>query len=272
MLWSKIDSQVDQDNDTNDGVLISAWQDSNIVRFATTIHTGKEWIIRERKKPKATSTSAAITRVPFEAFPNSSGLKKAAKLGRQRKEYVHRRLLPIPGMVDDYNHFMNGVDIADQLWAKFTTEQRTYWSWLPLFYFYFDTAIINAYLLYMAHWNPSIVVKKKIRSTHRAFREILVDSLLLQYRPALVRIYRSPRNLPTARLDRPLKIHQKIHGVPGKCLFCRFSKDMCQVRLGNIGGAGNTIKIRSTRTTCSHCGIYLCTNCFVSFHNFKSIA
>jgi hypothetical protein len=61
------------------------------------------------------STSAAITKVPFEAFPSSPTPKKAAKLGRQRKEYVHRWLLLIPGMVDDYNYFMNGVDIADQL-------------------------------------------------------------------------------------------------------------------------------------------------------------
>jgi hypothetical protein len=158
MLWSKIDGQVDQDNDTSNGVLISAWQDSNVVRFATTIHTGKEWVIRERKKPKGTSTSATITKVLFEAFPNSIALQKAAKLGCKRKEYVHRRLLPIPGMVNDYNHFMNGVDIADQLQAKFTTKQRTHRSWLPLFYFCLDTAIINAYILYIAYLNPSVAI------------------------------------------------------------------------------------------------------------------
>ena len=64
---------------------------------------------------------------------------------------MHRRLLPIPSMVDDYNHFMNSVDIANQLQAKFTTKQQTHRTWLPLFYFYLDTAIVNAYILYMAH-------------------------------------------------------------------------------------------------------------------------
>jgi hypothetical protein len=29
-------------------------------------------------------------------------------------------------MVDDYNYFMNGVDLVDQLWAKFTTKQQTH--------------------------------------------------------------------------------------------------------------------------------------------------
>jgi hypothetical protein len=63
-LWSKV-----QDNDTGDGVLISLWQDSAVVKFATTIHQGTEWVVQERKKPRDSSSSAAITKAPFEAFP-----------------------------------------------------------------------------------------------------------------------------------------------------------------------------------------------------------
>ena len=29
--------------------------------------------------------------------------------------YKHTCLLPIPGAIDNYNHYMGGVDIADQL-------------------------------------------------------------------------------------------------------------------------------------------------------------
>jgi hypothetical protein len=106
-------------------VLISAWQDSSIVKLATTIHQGTKWVVREQKKPKNTSTSATITKVPFKAFPDPTAPKLVSvQKGRKRKDYDHRRQLPIPGIVDDYNHFMNGVDIADQLRAKFTTEQR----------------------------------------------------------------------------------------------------------------------------------------------------
>jgi hypothetical protein len=35
--------------------------------------------------------------------------------------YEHTRRLPIPGTINGYNHFMGGVDIADQLRAGFTT-------------------------------------------------------------------------------------------------------------------------------------------------------
>jgi hypothetical protein len=68
--------------------------------------------------------------------------------------------------VDDCNHIINGVDIAYQLQAKFTAEQQTHRTWLPLFYFCLDTTIVNAYPLFMALWKPSIAAKKKIRSTH----------------------------------------------------------------------------------------------------------
>ena len=38
--------------------------------------------------------------------------------------YEHTRILPILGAIDDYNSFMGGVDIVDQLRAGFTTQQR----------------------------------------------------------------------------------------------------------------------------------------------------
>jgi hypothetical protein len=109
-----------------DTTLILVWQNSAVVRFLTTIHTGKEWVVRERKKPKASLSNPVITRALFKAFPSTDKHLIAARRSCRGKEYVHRRLLPIPGMVDDYNYFMNGVDIADQLRAKFTVHQRTH--------------------------------------------------------------------------------------------------------------------------------------------------
>jgi hypothetical protein len=95
--------------------LVSIWQDSNKVGFCTTIHDGTEWVVRNRKCLKGTSTSAAITRQPFYMFSLPSGCKEL---------YENTRLLPIPGAINDYNHHMGGVDIADQLRAGFSTQQR----------------------------------------------------------------------------------------------------------------------------------------------------
>jgi hypothetical protein len=92
--------------------LVSVWQDSNKVGFCTTIHNGTEWVVRNRKRPKGISTSAAITKQPFYMFTLPIGCKEP---------YEHTRLLPIPSAIDDYNHHMGGVDIADQLRASFST-------------------------------------------------------------------------------------------------------------------------------------------------------
>jgi hypothetical protein len=93
-------------NELHAPTLVSVWQDSNKVGYCTTIHDGTEWVVRNRKRPKGTSTSAAITKQPFCMFSPPSGCKEL---------YEHTRLLPIPGAIDDYNHYMGGVDIADQL-------------------------------------------------------------------------------------------------------------------------------------------------------------
>ena len=61
--------------------------------------------------------------------------------------YEHTRLLPIPGAINDYNHYMGGVDIADQLRAGFSTQQRGVKPWRPLFYWLLDSTIINAFPL-----------------------------------------------------------------------------------------------------------------------------
>jgi hypothetical protein len=40
------------------------------------------------------------------------------------KSHTNTRLLPIPSAIDDYNYHIGGVDIADQLQAGFSTQQR----------------------------------------------------------------------------------------------------------------------------------------------------
>jgi hypothetical protein len=92
--------------------LVSVWQDSNKVGFCTTNHDGTEWPVQNRKRPKGTSTSATITKQPFYMFSSPS---------RCKEPYEHTRLLPIPGAIDDYNHYMGGVDITDQLQTGFST-------------------------------------------------------------------------------------------------------------------------------------------------------
>jgi hypothetical protein len=119
-------------------ILVSIWQDSNKVGFCTTIHDGTEWVVKNRKRPKGTSTSTTITKQPFHMFSPPVGCKEP---------YEHTRLLPILGAIDDYNHHIGGVDIVDQLQAGFSTQQRLVKPWWALFHWLLDTTIINAFRL-----------------------------------------------------------------------------------------------------------------------------
>jgi hypothetical protein len=78
-------------------ILCFVWQDNNAVLGVTTaysLHRSKEdTIIRNRKRPKLISTNARITRPIFGDLA--------------------RKDLAIPKVIDDYNHHMNSVDLAN---------------------------------------------------------------------------------------------------------------------------------------------------------------
>jgi hypothetical protein len=283
-LYSQVDENKKLDPKTNqeiDGldrsVLISVWQDNNIVRFCSTIHDGIEWAIRCRKKPRNTSTMSIITKKPFINFENT--LDTSGSSRRPKISYVHRRYLPIPGMVNDYNHFMGGVDIADQYRARFCVQQRTQRNWLALFYWLLDTTIINAFLLSEMQRKATTTNAdaKKVRSTHLAFREDLVQGLITPYKATMQRVYITQNTpLPVSRFDLPAELHQKAKlQSTRKCLFCRWMhsqhKEMMQKHFFTIGGTNSAIRVTQTKNYCSHCQVSLCTKCFESFHSFKDL-
>jgi hypothetical protein len=70
-----------------------------------TIDKDEDFVENERRRPRDTSTDANFTRGIFGEEATIT--------------------LKIPRIVDDYNHNMNGVDIADQLRSNYST-QRTH--------------------------------------------------------------------------------------------------------------------------------------------------
>jgi hypothetical protein len=109
-----------------------------------------------------------------------------------------------------------------------------------------------------------------VRGTYRAFREALINELLLQYKIEPARKYSNGRHLPACRPARPNNIHEKMKTTYcSRCYFCRFRKDMLKMRLSIIGGVGSLSNVRQTQVMCKHCQVYLCTNCFPLFHDFE---
>jgi Transposase IS4 len=84
--WGTLYSEPTIGNDINQ----LAWKDNALVLFLSTTHeTGQDQVvIRHRKRPALTSTSAKTARKAFGSEPEKD--------------------LPIPKFIDDYNHYMGG--------------------------------------------------------------------------------------------------------------------------------------------------------------------
>jgi hypothetical protein len=79
-----------------DSTIYFLWQDKNAVLGLTTAHCLKnDTIKRLRKRPSPTSVNAVIVRSVF---------------GDEVFKWLH-----IPRAIDDYTHYMNGVDRSNQL-------------------------------------------------------------------------------------------------------------------------------------------------------------
>jgi hypothetical protein len=98
------------------------------VLFLSTIASSNTIVVRNRKRPSSTSTSAKTARKPFGS--------------ESRKD------LPIPDFVDGYNHNMNHVDIADQLRSTNPGNRRIRrGGWHALWNFLFYVTIVNCHAL-----------------------------------------------------------------------------------------------------------------------------
>lgn len=95
--------------------------------FMTTVCDGTEYVKRKRRRPANTATGALQTRKVF----GDNVVKELA----------------IPSFIDLYNHWMNGVDLADQFRHYYTIQRQHKQTWKPLWHFLLDTANSNAYKL-----------------------------------------------------------------------------------------------------------------------------
>ena len=102
----------------NGGVLAILWMDNAPVTMLTTVHNihgSKSHVTTDRKHPQDTSSNAA-------------GIQQLYELN----EFI--KLFSIPTCIDNYNQFMNGIDIADQYCSYYTIQLITQRNWLSIFF------------------------------------------------------------------------------------------------------------------------------------------
>jgi len=97
-----------------------------------------------------------------------------------------RAKVPIPVMINDYNQYKIGVDVADQYRSYYFTQLKCLWNWPPIFYWLLETTVINFYLLAQQFPSPS-----KYHGCSGTFHLILAESIVTKY--ASSQVSRRPR-------------------------------------------------------------------------------
>jgi hypothetical protein len=242
-------------------VLVALWQDNAKLIFMITahsLHNPEDLVVVNRKKPALNANNKAIIE---PVFGNNT-----------RKE------LPIPKPIDDYNQFMNGGDVANQLRATSDMQRRESRTWRSLFMWFFKQSIVNAFRI--QQWSRKVPNDRAEedeecpltghRPKHRRFRESLIASLWSY----------SGETGPTAP---EALVHEwtRLPTKHRKCKECRaqggtrvlkttaLRKTPLGVASSNIGASLG--RISTTSWGCKQCDVALCREggCWEDFHRVE---
>jgi len=195
-----------------------------VVLLLSTIHSPYLYTTTKRKRPAATSTNVAIACTPFGTD--------------------YQKELDIPTAINDYNHYIGSVNIANQYRASYEIHRKTNRSWFPLFYFFLDASIINA-------WRIQCIYKQQHQqpvNSQLAFRKKLYRELFaFAAQAARPRPNQQCQDHQQYRLDKQLP-----------CVWCQYIREK--------GARGQ--RATRTRSGCRECDVALCKKgqCWDEYH------
>ena len=149
------------------------------------------------------------------------------------------REVPCPAVVENYNKHMNGVDHADQLRTCYSTYRTAKKLWLYVFWFLFDVAMSNAFVLMKSSQNHQLTSRNgrpKERS-QLSFRKNIAKLLLGQASRA------------------------RSSGVADPTHYIMDSKTR-----GRCRGCSKKRIRHETKWMCSVCKYHICPDCFKVWH------
>lgn len=211
----------------------------------TTTHNADTTVDRIRKRPSSNTPAARTARQEF---------------GNQ-----FQKQLPIPLLVDSYNHNMNAVDIADQLRAGSIGNLRRSGpgGFYALFNFLFDLVLVNSYKL-------SIYSKEQRHGQHSFRIRLYIQLFQVAKEEKRVRKPVATKGVIRGMItpECGLQTLQKQES----CVVCPSSPLKKRAILGETD-LNTPVRKRRRRTTygCSHCKVALCKDgrCWDIYHQIS---
>ena len=229
---------------------ICRWVDNNVITMVSTLHDGTETPVeRQRRRPRPTNTN----RNHVEAVWGTSGITTIA----------------IPRVIDDYNHWMGGVNKADQLIAYYRPDLRCRRTWMPIMFHALDCMRSNAYVACKASgykgthkeftmgWCKALFSRAQaedIRET-RAQRRTLQEPASMPQANKRRRMSHTKPELPEYRFRGAQEDHHMVR-IDGKkkprtCTYCAYIAAL------NKGVGSSNFKVSKSRYYCFACGDFL---------------
>ena len=238
--------------------LILRWIDNNVVTMVSTIHTGYETAIRLRWKPRENQVNKAHVRNVWGELP----------------------VIPIsiPKVIDNYNHWMGGVDLADQYISYYRPNIRCRRTWMPIFLHCLDIIRVNAYLVaklrdpklkhktFVVDWIEALN-KRADAIEYGNTRQIIAS---LKTPPSTgkrkrMRMSHTRPDLPEYRRYGGRSEHQVCIGLKQRnCTYCAYL-----YALAKLDGSVELPVVRTPARYCSSsCQDHLCNDHFDVFHGW----
>ena len=146
-----------------DRVLAFVWQDTNLVHFLTTARDGSTTTTIKRKRPSAGNANRWYRDFVATIWGNRPVVERS-----------------VPTFAVEYNYFMGGVDVHDQLRSYNPTQLTVRRNWMPLCFWMLDSCIINAHLISRERLQQTAVKKVDVQRSQRLFSVRLAWNLVLE--------------------------------------------------------------------------------------------
>lgn len=157
-------------------------------------------------------------------------------------------VVPTPQHALEYAKYYKGIDYFDQLMERYNVGRRTYRNWQYIFYWLFQTALVNSFILFKATSQS----QRKKNYGQIDFRLQVAMGLIGNYSNRCLK-----PNLSTnpASVNRRMDFinHENTHMNVKRVRACRGHQ-----RFEN--------KSKRTIYGCLACGIFLCKSCHVKWH------
>lgn len=237
--------------------------------MVSTVHNVTDFIERNRRRPRLTSTNKNHVKTVWGSDPVSK--------------------IKIPRMIDDYNHWMGGVDLADQRVAYYTPDMRCRRIWMPMMIQCLNIIRNNVFILFKELNNS-----ENSKDLHKRVTLEIIESLRRRARVSFnsgraigrsetrsvigspsqsntpkakrVRVKSTNPTLDDRRLEKPLSINQPvIVNVQRSCRMCAHKRAM--FLKNNPNEKQHAPTVRRPSRICNYCDVFLCSTHFDEYHS-----